>query len=412
MNNILHALDYGSILPHLLLPVAQILALSLPPFKARATIFVPLIAGLAFVSYANMVTEDYATRLAMVNQWCIYLATIEKLLFSNVENDYYRTDRVKAEASSMSFGLEKIQWALSLLTTLRGIRWSFQVKGVPAADNSLTKWQFLKQRLRYYIAYYVLTDLLHVYAVRQMYLPGVEPRLLTLRASTWSRSFLNAGCAGLKIYSNLQLVYTTASLLSVFLDLTDPLLFQANVIPGQDWPPFFGAVEDVTTIRWFWGHFWHQMMRKMLTAYGQAAVRLLRIRRGTSLSSYIQLYISFAISGVFHGLMTYNMPGSTTLSFEDGFLLAFKFFILQAMGIHLEDIFFGICDRVGFYFGKASFSLQEYKFLRRILGYAWVISWFWFSLGWGGDAYLKSGILGVNDVPVPFAGKLLRYWNL
>ncbi|KAI9769733.1 MAG: hypothetical protein M1835_006662 [Candelina submexicana] len=406
MDNILQALAHGSILPHLLLPVAQLLALSLPPFKGRSTIFVPLIAGLAFLSYANTMTEDYATRLAMVNQWCIYLATIEKLLFSNVENDYYRTDRAKAEASSMSFGLEKFRWALSLLTTLRGIRWSFQVKGVPAADNSLTKWQFLKHRLRCYIAYYVLTDLLHVYAIRQMYLPGVEPRSLTLRASTWSRSFLNAGCAGLKIYSNLQLVYTTASLTSVFLNLTEPL----------DWPPFFGAVEDVTTIRWFWGHFWHQMMRKMLTAYGQAAVRTLRIRRGTNLSCYIQLYISFAISGFFHGLMTYNMPGSSsTLSFEHGFLLAFKFFILQAMGIHLEDIFFGICDRLGgFFFSekKTALSLQDYRFLRRGFGYVWVVSWFWFSLGWGGDAYLKSGILGVNDVPVPFVGRLLRYWNL
>ena len=224
MEDILQALDRGSILPHLFLPIAQILALSLPPFKSRPILFVPLIAGLAFLSYANMLTEDLAARQAMVNQWWIFLATIEKLLFSNVEEDYYRTGRVAAEASSMSFGSEKFRWALSLLASPRGIRWNFQVKGVPAADESLTKWQFLRLQLLEYIKYFVITDLIHVYATRQMYVVGVEPRLLSIRARTWSRSFLNALFAGLKIYFPLQLAYTMGSIIFVFFDFNDPLV--------------------------------------------------------------------------------------------------------------------------------------------------------------------------------------------
>ena len=147
----------------------------------------------------------------------------------------------------------------------------------------------------------------------------------------------------------------------------------------------------------------------MFTAYGQAVLRIFSIPRRTNLSSYTQLYVSFTISGIFHGLMTYHMPGMSIFPFEDKFMLAFKFFVLQAIGIHFEDIVLGICDRLRY--PKQAFA-KNHKTFWRIFGYLWVISWFWFSLGWGGDAYLKSGIMGLNDVPMPFAGKLLQSFNL
>ena len=107
--------------------------------------------------------------------------------------------------------------------------------------------------------------------------------------------------------------------------------------------------------------------------------------------------------------MTYNMPGASVLLFEDRFMLAFKFFILQALGIHFEDMALVV-------FGRLRFSVKAYigscESFYRIVGYLWVISWFWLTLGWGGDAYLKSGIMGVNDVPIPIAEKTLRYLNL
>ena len=221
MDAYLQKLHFGSLLPHFFLPFAQILALSLPPFTGRSEIFVPSIAALAFLSYTNLVTEDHTCRLAMLNQWWIFLATVEKLLFSNVEEDYYRKDRAKAEALSMSLGVEKIKWALSLLTNPRGIGWNFEVKGVPAADKPLSRRKFLRYQLSNYIKYFVITDLIHVYAVRQMHVSGVEPSLLTIRSNTWSGSLLNAVFAGLKIYFPLQLAYTAGSIVTVLLNLSD-----------------------------------------------------------------------------------------------------------------------------------------------------------------------------------------------
>lgn len=148
-------------------------------------------------------------------------------------------------------------------------------------------------------------------------------------------------------------------------------------------------------------------VEQMFTGYGQAIVRILRIPRGTNLSSYTQLYVSFAISGLFHALMTYNIiPSTSSLSFEDSFMLAFKFFVLQAMGIHFEDTVLAAYRRL------RHMPASKNQTFGRVFGYLWVISWFWFSLGWGGDALLKSGIMGVNDVPMPIAGKLLSKFNI
>ena len=209
-------------LPHLLLPLIQLLALSLPPFKHRAHIFVPVITALVYATYTNLFSDRIETRISLVISWPIFLATVEKLLFSRPEHQYWRRDRAPAEAASMPFGLAKLRWAAALLVNQRGIGWNYQVKGVPPAKPPQTKWQFLRCQLPEYVKYYVLCDMLHVYTSRHYYSEGANMALLTTRANTWSRSFLNALLLGSKIYFPIQLAYTLGSILFVFLDLTQP----------------------------------------------------------------------------------------------------------------------------------------------------------------------------------------------
>ena len=221
-------LDRNSIVPHVLLPVTQLLALSLPPFKARSPISVALISALGFLSYLNMLTQDPVIRLLLVNQWWTFLGTLEKLLFSNVEEDYHRIGRKKGEATLLPFGLEKFKWALSLLLCPRGVGWNFQVKGVPVqAGKSLLlrnnpKRLFLRHQALQYIKYYITTDLIQLYASRIMYGTGVAPELLTVRASSWSLSFLNALFSGFRIYFPLQLSYTMGSIITVYIGMYEP----------------------------------------------------------------------------------------------------------------------------------------------------------------------------------------------
>ena len=59
----------GSVLPHVLLPFSQILALALPPFKGRAALFTPIICGLVYATWINLFTTNSFGRAALIAQW-------------------------------------------------------------------------------------------------------------------------------------------------------------------------------------------------------------------------------------------------------------------------------------------------------------------------------------------------------
>ena len=184
----------------------------------------------------------------------------------------------------------------------------------------------------------------------------------------------------------------------------------------------FGNIRNAITVRYFWGSFWHQLIRRPFTSYTQALVSFLRVPRGTLLSSYVQLYTTFLISAFFHGMTTYMAPPSAGHSLHDSFWLFFNFFILQAMGIHFEDTVIGIYDRV-FPSNVRSVNTEEKKrdgleaevdntpSWKTLVGYTWLICWFWFSLGWGGDANLKSGLATINPIKLSIVGPLVDWYQ-
>ena len=213
----------GSVIPHVLLPVAQPLILCLPPFKYRALVFVPIIVGLAYTTFQNVFTDDMELLCAMISQWPWYLGTIEKLLFTYPEKDFWRLDRARAEASYMPPSLSKLMWSSSLWGNLRGIGWNHQVKGVPRATAPQTKWRFIFYQLGWYARYYLICDVLITYTLRHYYSSSsMDFASLTIRDPSWPRSFLNAFVAGALVYFPIALQYTLGSIVSVLIGLSQP----------------------------------------------------------------------------------------------------------------------------------------------------------------------------------------------
>jgi len=215
----------GNWLPHLLLPLSQLLALTLPPFRFREHIFVPIIASLAYATYTNQFSDTVSGRALAGIHWTVFLGTIEKLMFGVPEQDYWRLDRAYAEAKGMPFGFKKLHWATSLALNQRGVGWNYQVRGVPKRSAPQSKWSFIAYQFFKYVQYYVLSDLLHAYFVRYHYLEGVNIAFLDLRADTWTRSFCNAFCAGAKLYFPIQMNYTLVSIVSVLFGICQPKVF-------------------------------------------------------------------------------------------------------------------------------------------------------------------------------------------
>ncbi|KAI1905967.1 hypothetical protein LOZ12_006416 [Ophidiomyces ophidiicola] len=196
--------------------------------------------------------------------------------------------------------------------------------------------------------------------------------------------------------------YTLASILAVFLGLSEP----------KDWPPLFGDISKVTTVRYFWGTYWQQLLRTMFTGWGNGLARLLGLPPHTNISSYFKLYVAFAISGLFHALMTYTMPSTAQHTFDDRFLLVFKGFFIQAFIVHIEDIILWAYRKLtGDTHGERGKTSadKKRKMWKTLLGYIWVTACIWYSLQLVGDGYLKTGITLTSDVPAPFMEKMFHY---
>jgi hypothetical protein len=79
----------GTFLPHLLLPLSQLLAMTLPSFKLRKHIFVPIIAGFLGATCTTNFANTAAGRALAGTHWTVTLGTLKKLLFRVPEKDYW-----------------------------------------------------------------------------------------------------------------------------------------------------------------------------------------------------------------------------------------------------------------------------------------------------------------------------------
>lgn len=163
MSSLFSATAAGNLLPHILLPLVQILAFALPLFRYRSHIFVPIILALIYGTWSNLCTDAVDLRGFMIGQWPWYLSTLEKLLFHPVlEKEYWRIGKPAQEAMSMSlFG--KLKWSAALYCNPRGIGWNYQVKGIPEQRAPNTKKGFLIQQIMEIAIVYLALDVLNMY---------------------------------------------------------------------------------------------------------------------------------------------------------------------------------------------------------------------------------------------------------
>ena len=145
----------------------------------------------------------------------------------------------------------------------------------------------------------------------------------------------------------------------------------------------------------------------MFVAYSHDLRDILRIRRGTWLSSYFELYFAFTFSALFHGLTMYAMPYGPNHTFNLRFTMWFNFMFWQAPAIQFEDfVIWCYKQMVGKTEGKV--MDEEQKRLEtnattwhKIVGYIWVFSWWYYILPWPVDAVLRFEI--VKATPLPFS---------
>ncbi|KAH8661568.1 hypothetical protein BGZ60DRAFT_517299 [Tricladium varicosporioides] len=406
----------GVILYFLPLPIS-LLSLWSPPFKFRRPLSILAILIPLFAAQHYPFTDDTNQRFSLFMAWYIYLGVVAKFLPSSPpEMRYWRKGHVREEALLMdtksSFSIEKLRWAIGLLCSQRGVGWNFQTKGTPSIPSSLrhqTRAQFLLQSLKDSMVAFVVLDLFGWYICAMHFSGPIRGEMTMWNLKGWERLVV-VGMLGVQSRFANEIMYSWVSGAGVLLG-SDP----------SEWPPFFGSLTESTTLRYFWGGFWHQGIRYILQSFTYGLMSFLHIPRHTALSSLLSLFLPFTFSGLYHGwasyVLAYPTPNSLHATNFDRFWRFFIWFELQAIGILIEDlaIRFWHSSFLAVYFPHYPLQTMarvkghhpkgdkpeavdgKSKWWHKYIGYLWVILW---VLGTGHlliDLYLKTemGMLGM-----------------
>ena len=107
------------------------------------------------------------------------------------------------------------------------------------------------------------------------------------------------------------------------------------------------------------------------------ANKLLKLPRGSNRSSYTQLYIAFFLSAIIHSSGDFMLEKRMVYR-------SFKFFLLQAVAITLEDFVIYIAKRLlrrrGAELKPGMDNESWVETAVRVVGYCWVTLWFCLTL--------------------------------
>ncbi|KAG2145201.1 membrane bound O-acyl transferase family-domain-containing protein [Suillus clintonianus] len=246
---------------------------------------------------------------------------------------------------------KRILHVAHVMQSPRGVGWNYQVKNVPAAPRQPRHLFVLSSTLRA-VCHAILFEVARLYV---WYNPAFSSPTVEIQTRSYvARCADTTAFIGLT-YWGLNAGYFAIAAGSVALGLNEPRM----------WPDLFGSWRDAYTIRRAWGRTWHQTLKWFLAPLGKATSSVLGFKRGTSGSSYAQIYVAFLFSGLVHTGGDIALSGSSTSAAPRPFF-SLPFFLSQAVVITLEDAFIRIARRLG----------VKDSIWTRALGFVWVAVWF------------------------------------
>ncbi|KEQ58187.1 uncharacterized protein M437DRAFT_59928, partial [Aureobasidium melanogenum CBS 110374] len=106
----------------------------------------------------------------------------------------------------------------------------------------------------------------------------------------------------------LQARWTMSALLSVLAAITVPL----HIYPPSAFPPLFGSFTNAYTVKRFWAHTWHQMMRTLATPYTSFLVRTLGLDERKKSTYWVKVCSAFFFAWIVHAYGTLITGGGYT----------------------------------------------------------------------------------------------------
>ncbi|TFK39589.1 membrane bound O-acyl transferase family-domain-containing protein [Crucibulum laeve] len=348
----------------LLVYVAAIIA---KPSPYRALYMVPLIALYTYAVFFTQPTGDAHSDYYIGLNMSIPLAYASSYIFLSDPQLYLRRKGQKELAYQMPF-IPRLRWATDLAFNCRAVGWDCEL---PKLRRSLlSRWPFVRTQLLWLVYYYAMNDL-------ASYLNSRNP-------ATWKESDEHFGTHGFlwQIWNVMLFWGTVIAHMSVNYTLLSIIMVAIGWYDPSDFPAYFGRWLDTVSVRKFWGQSWHQLIRRSLQPHGQYLARnIFGFQKGTTLSSYTQLFACFFLSGVYHAAGDWTLAHNVDIAKH-----TMQFYMLQAMAITFEDGVIAVAKRFG---------------VRRVplLPYLWVIFWLTISTPVWATGMARGGL---GDFPPRF----------
>ncbi|KAF9499216.1 hypothetical protein BDN71DRAFT_1384396 [Pleurotus eryngii] len=357
----------------------------------RKAMFLPIVGAVIRITVIRLSPGDYATACALTIQ---VFKMCDFLVLTDSHLELRPVGQIALSAGSLPL-FERAKWAMRLLTSPRLIGWTSEPKNssIPPRPTETSRIRFaIKQTI--YLALHLLT--VNILGITLKLSPGFLQRGPGLAGSGWGRRSVDA----LQYYA---MVWTWISISHRIWVLI--LLSTGRWMPS-DLPPMFASLGNAYTLRRFWGQTHHQMLRRVTTSHGSfVSEKLLRLPRHGRLSLCIQLYVAFFISGAIHHWGEYMvMP-------LNGFNLqacgSMKFFLLQAVAIHGEDIMISVGRRMEWSFGLKSTWRRKAS---KVVGCVYVWQWFTWCFPIGVDPLVRFGVIE-NGVQVEIIQEACKFFG-
>ncbi|EED84098.1 predicted protein [Postia placenta Mad-698-R] len=361
------------VLPVLLLQNAFLSALIAirpkAPIKLAAFAIYTYSLGLVLTSTTGDLQQNYSLGCSFASQ---FFTAFHLLWLADPLNDL-RHERDHTAPPALPF-LRRMYWASCVITGPRGVGWNYQVANIPPRPSE-PRWTFVRHQSLCAFRWYLLVDLAQTYQRSNPSFSHHDANLFSLSAQGYIQRCINIVARFAPAYGMIAMPYCLLSALSVAMAWSFP----------RDWPTMYGEWADAYTLRRFWGRTYHQLLRRYTASMGKACCRLLGLRQGSWASSYTQLYVGFAVSGLMH-------CGGDFMVSPKLFGASFPFFIAQAAAISLEDAVVGLAKRTGL-------QAQCPDGLVHALGYVWVFVWLNMSVPWYLNWLMRAGVIDTSRMP-------------
>ncbi|KAI0753269.1 membrane bound O-acyl transferase family-domain-containing protein [Daedaleopsis nitida] len=372
------------LLPEVALPVLMALQL---PRSVKVAVSITLLGSILhtfMTSTTGHIVNDYAIASAVLGN-TFFNVILFLCILDPMSDFHYTRDPYPRPLATRSL-LSRLYNSLCIVRNYRLIGWNVQTPNVPPQFTG-PRLQFLLRQLGQLLSSAILTDLAEsfIYPYFHLYVPGPsDPRLTAGVTGYLFRSWCLFVWL-LMTYAILKMYYVLASILAVALRLGEP----------QDWPDMFGNWSDAYTLRRLWGRTWHQNLRRHFSHWGKLAVRVLRIPRGTWLSSQTQLHVAFLVSAVLHSF------GDLMLG-KRHFGRSFPFFVANALAITFEDAVLAL--------GKSLLGLGGPTRATKAVGYVWVALWIRCAAPTYVDWMFESGVTATRVLPFSPTTEFVLPW--